>query len=647
MIEKLNTTKSVSLLLVILFVLMFCISFFSEGTFDPGDGVRHYLISRYSWQHHYLFLDSWGKPFFTLISSPFSQFGLIGINVFNILCGLFSSWFCFRIAKKLNFRYAFLVIPILFFSSSYFPTLNSGLTEPFFSLVLITAIYLMFEKRYLFAGIIVSFLPFVRSEGYLILPLFVGIFIYHKKYLHILFLSFATIVYSTIGYFYYKDFFWIINQNPYTGSNRDIYGKGNLFHFLENYNFIWGYVLAITFVLGCIAMVIYIIKHKIKKISSCNNHFLVEELTLIYGSFFIYFLAHSVFWWQGIFNSLGMLRVIAGIMPCSALICLRGFHLIMFNPIVKRKAIEFSVIILFLTSIIYNTIKQDYFPFKLITEQELIKDVGEWFKTTDYKNQLIYFQYPSLAYHLEINPFDTKKSGSLWGLYPQINEWGIHTIPDSTIIIWDAHFGPNEARIPLDSIINDPHFELIKSFYPAERYTTLGSYPFCVYVFMKHNARLTPIVFENYFYDLEQFNKDVINTDSLTMEKSYSGKTSYKFTSNIEFGIMIEKNFVENRMAENTTQVEFRAKIFSHEKNMSDLLAVASISDTENKLIYWDGKKISMNDTAKWENINVFFNAGEALFKTGNKANFYIWNLGKNEFYVDDMELKYWGKSRK
>lgn len=61
MIEKLNTTKSVLLLLVILFVLMFCISFFSEGTFDPGDGVRHYLISRYSWQHHYLFLDSWGK----------------------------------------------------------------------------------------------------------------------------------------------------------------------------------------------------------------------------------------------------------------------------------------------------------------------------------------------------------------------------------------------------------------------------------------------------------------------------------------------------------------------------------------------------------------------------------------------------------
>src|SRR5580700_943620 len=81
--------------IVILFIAIIARS---PATYDTGDGIRHYIISRYSWNHSYLFLDHWGKPFFTLVSSPFSRFGLLGINAFNLVCFILSSVLCYSLA---------------------------------------------------------------------------------------------------------------------------------------------------------------------------------------------------------------------------------------------------------------------------------------------------------------------------------------------------------------------------------------------------------------------------------------------------------------------------------------------------------------------------------------------------------------------
>ena len=139
----LNSKKFVLALLAVLGIMFFYISYTSLGTFDAGDGIRHYLVSRYSWPHPSQLLYSWGKPFFTLISSPFSQFGLIGMNVFNILCGLSSAYFCYKIALKFNIKNAWLAALFLMFTPCYFPTMNSGLTEPFFSFIFIFSVYLL------------------------------------------------------------------------------------------------------------------------------------------------------------------------------------------------------------------------------------------------------------------------------------------------------------------------------------------------------------------------------------------------------------------------------------------------------------------------------------------------------------------------
>lgn len=634
--------KILFFLLTGFFVLFFCLTYFSDATFDAGDGIRHYLVSRYSWQHPDLFLYSWGKPFFTIITSPFSQFGLLGITLFNILCGIGSAYFAYKIAQHLKLNYALLVIPFLLFTPCYFPTLNSGLTEPLFGFVLIFSIYLFFAERYLLACVVVSFLPFVRTEGNLVLPLFLIVLVYRRKFVSIPFLAFGTFIYSVIGYFYFNDFFWVKNQNPYNGENKAFYGSGELLHFVKSYNFIWGSALTILFVFGLLMITIFFIK-KIKA-KALKDSKLPEELILIYGCFAIYFVAHSVMWWKGLANSLGLLRVIAGVAPCSALICLRGLNLFAIPFIREKKILNVALISILVFWVIRSPFKHDYFPFKLDKEQELIKETGDWFKSSPYTKQKVYYLYPYLAHVLNVDSFDPNKVGELWGLYPTIKEWGIGAIPDSTIIFWDAHFGPNECKIPLDTILNDPNFELIKTFKPATPFQVLGGYDFGVYVFMKlGKPKQMDLLFSD-SVSMEEPPSYLENQSTITTEKFFSGKKSCKLSLQNEYSVTIRK--VLSEIPKNTQKIDIEMKLLDSEKNSANAVAVLSIDDESGKNVLWSGMPIVYvkNDSSEWSDARFSFLINASSFSEKSSIKIYLWNKEKKVFYIDDIKVQYWGR---
>ena len=635
--------KILFFLLIGFFIFFFCLSYFAEATYDSGDGIRHYLVSRYCWHHSDLLLYSWGKPFFSIISSPFSQFGLLGINVFNILCGIGSAFFAYKIAKQLKLNYALLIVPFLLFTPIYFPTLNSGLTEPFFGFILITSIYLMFKEKYLWACILISFLPFIRTEGDLVLPLFFIILIYRKKILISPLLAFGTIVYSIIGLFYFHDFFWIINQNPYNGANRAFYGSGPLLYFVKGYNYIWGSALTLLLVAGLVAVVyggFLSLKSKALRASK-----LPEEFFLIYGSFAIYFVAHSIMWWKGLANSLGLIRVLAAVIPCTALVCLRGFNYVMI-PFFRRKMILEIIIVTFLVLwVMRSPFKHDYFPYKLDPEQALIKESSDWFKKSEFTKQKIYYIFPVFAHFLNIDPFNDKRVGELWGLYPSIKEWGIDVIPDSTIIFWDAHFGPNECRIPKDTIMNDPHFELIKAFKPQNEFTTLGGYKFEVFAFMKikQPKKLETLAVD--FFDFEKNNPILDKSETIVSDKAFSGKNASKLSSQNEFSAIVKKQISE--FPKNTLKVDIDCKIADVAENSKDALFVFSIDDEKGKSLLWSGAPLILKPIDKnkiWRSAMAEFVLSLDLYPPNAVAKIYVWNKAKKEFYLDDFKITYIGK---
>lgn len=650
MYKSFSQSNIVVFVLLFLFAMFFCLSFFAEATYDGGDGIRHYLVSRYSWKHPDLLLYSWGKPFFTILSSPFSQFGMIGMNVFNIICAITSSFICFKLSQKLNLKYPFLVILFLCFTPIYFPTINSGLTEPFFGLVLIFSIYLVFDKKFFWATILISFLPFVRSEGYLIFPLFLAVLIYRNKWKLFPLLAFGTVFYTIVGFFHYHDFLWLIHQNPYKGLNYNIYGQGEFLHFINEYDLILGISNGALFLLGLLSALIFLMhKRKIAYTKEGANAFTFEELLLIYGSFLAYFFAHTIFWWKGMGSSLGLIRVMAAIIPCSALICLRGFNLIMLPILIKNKFIEWFIIATISCHIIFSCFNYDFFPYKLNAETIVLKEAADWYKESSFTNKKVYYLYPYLAEALDIDPFEQSKVGELWGLYPSIKKWGASVVPDSAIVLWDGHFGPNEGNIELDSIIRDPNFELIKVFRPKKAFKTLGNYNFEVYVFMKLNSnnahkKTTSLAYE--LYDLENPDVRLANTTTVfNFPQSHSGKKSWKLTSDLEFGVNIIRNISD--IPPNTTEIQYNCMVLDEGNNTTDAKIVLSIDNKTGENLFWEGLQMKSpvaTDSSGWKKFSVRYIVNPNSFPNESLLKFYIWNVSKKDFYVDDVELIYFGK---
>ena len=214
----------------------------------------HYLLARYVPQHPQNLLDHWGKPLFTLLASPFAQLGFTGAKIYNCLVGVLSAWFTYKTAERLGMKTALASIILLLFAPMYFLGLNSSLTEFTFSLVLIAGFYYITADRFYVAAIILSFLPFARTEGFILLPIIGLYFIWQKKYIQLLFLGLGLVVYSTIGAFYhYHDFFWVFTQNPYAGKNG-VYGHSdNFWHFAAGYRDIIGEPQKWLFIIGFVS----------------------------------------------------------------------------------------------------------------------------------------------------------------------------------------------------------------------------------------------------------------------------------------------------------------------------------------------------------------------------------------------------------
>ena len=53
------------------------------------------------------------------------------------------------------------------------------------------------------------------------------------------------------------------------------------------------------------------------------------------------------------------------------------------------------------------------------------------------------------------------------------------------IVIWDAHFGPNEGQMPLENLMNTPGFKLIHLTREHEPFIVLGGYTYEIYFFQR------------------------------------------------------------------------------------------------------------------------------------------------------------------
>lgn len=460
--------------LISIVLLQVVFIFLNETTLGGTDNVTHFQTARYAFKYPQLFLDHWGKPVYTTFSAPFAFFGFRMAQFFNVIIAVLTLLLVYKISKYLYPSGAVFTVVFTAFAPIYFLLMTTCLTEVLFSFVLVVSVYLFIKNRFVFSAIVLSFIPFVRNEGLILFPIFALAFILKRSYLSVLFLSTGAIFYSIIGYFAFGDILWIINKFPHSMGDN-IYGSGELLHFVKNSNFIFGVPLIIVIVLG----LGYWIFEVSRKLQLRSENFIL--FLLIAGSWLAYFSAHSFVWWQGL-SSLGLIRVIGGVIPLAALTGAKGIQFIF----EKAKNRNIAVVILSFVSIaqIFMFFNQNKLPTKAGPIEELITKSTDFVKQ-EFPDRKIYYFNTEFPFSFKIDPYDQTKSN--WGIGDKVQPSNSMEFGD--ILIWDAHFGPNEGRVQLENVENDPFLEPIKSFYPMEKVTVLGGYDYSIQIFEKTKTK--------------------------------------------------------------------------------------------------------------------------------------------------------------
>ena len=158
-------------------------------------------------------------------------------------------------------------------------------------LFLVLSIFLFFKEKYIWSAVVFSFMPIIRNEAIVLLPLFIASFSMKRKFAALPFLSLGFFMISFLGWPFHNDLWWLITNMPYSGSAKDIYGSGDIFHFINNTPKILGWCIGILFIIGTsISTLVWFVKDKYKLIE--NYYF----LRLVVRSFVVLFTPHCYVW---------------------------------------------------------------------------------------------------------------------------------------------------------------------------------------------------------------------------------------------------------------------------------------------------------------------------------------------------------------
>lgn len=418
-------------------VLFMVILFLFDGTGDGGDSVLHYLYAHHVIEHPKNLFNHWAKPLFTLLASSFAYWGFTGIKLFNALCALITAILVSDIVKNFGWKMPLLASSIFLLMPYNLLVIFSGLTEPLFALMISLSISLTIRKKIALAAVVVSFLPFVRSEGLIYLGVFASYLIIDKKWKYLPLLIIGHAVYGISGLIYYDTILWPFTRIPYVG--KENYGSGKPSHFIKQLFYVVGFTIYILMWLGVIDKVIRFFK---KDRDSKHIHI---ETWLIYGFSVAFIVAHTLFWWLGLFHSMGLIRVLLGIAPLLAIIAYRGVMLI-YDLIPKKQFAMAWVCLVLAFAVIHPVLSKKPIKslkaFNLNESQNALINLGNKYASAD--NVYLYAN-PFVSVAFNVDHFDRSSHS---------NDWSLVDDPDqqNLLVIWDNWFTPVEAGVTLEAL---------------------------------------------------------------------------------------------------------------------------------------------------------------------------------------------------
>ncbi len=439
-------------LLAGLLLLSVAVAFVTTNTYDSGDSIKHYLFARYAPQHPLNYLNSWAKPLFTLLASGPAQAGFMGMKLFQ--CGVvaLSAWLAYVVARALRLPAPELVIVFAYAAPDYFIIQFSGLTEPLFGLVLVGAVALAMTNRPGWSAALISWLPFVRSEGFILIGLWVIYLAWRRQWRFLPLLVLGYVLFSAVGAVVLNEPGWVFGRNPY--ATVSVYGHGNWGHFVFSLPGLLGWVLLLLALVGGVRMLRDCLRPAPRQRSLFS-----AELLLIYGSITVFIAAHTIFWALGLFYSFGLTRVLTVTTPLFALVALNGLSWLTtgaHRPTTQRR-IRWAVVAAVVLFPFLGT-RQGFRwqrDFTRPPDQELAHNAADWIrKTYGQGARPLAYDFPYVALATQHDFFDTQARP-----YLSIrNVSQTATLAVGTLVVWDNWYARTESNVPLSQLRDDTRF---------------------------------------------------------------------------------------------------------------------------------------------------------------------------------------------
>lgn len=461
------------------------------------DSWNHYLYARWAWQHPTLLLDQWGKPFFTTLAMPFAQLGIGAVLFLNHLCVLATAWLSYLTARKMGFKNPWMVIFLFAWQPIVLSNVHSVLTEPSNALVLVWICYLFVGNRWKTATIMASFLPIVRSEGFVLLGAILLFFALRNRWKYMPLSVVGVLLYGVVGALISGKWNWLFTENPYV--RQEIAGgfdagHGSFWHYAMHQKEIMGIIVATLCLISLVLVALYVVKRLNRKTPANNSQIALWLWWPLLGFFF---LAHSVLWWKGAMGSHGLLRVFMTVSPVMALLSMYSLDLIM------------RVEIQFLNRLLKATVSVGMFllafpgaglpyPWQSQAQNDVIyngnndnKPVAQalrWIETsTEYKNGILVHQIPAINVFKDLDPWGaesqlhpTSPNGEWMNAKPvkqwpkfskTLSIWSVDTkdsgahdwMPKGSVILWDNFHARRDGNMGRAALLSLKKYRTIYS----------------------------------------------------------------------------------------------------------------------------------------------------------------------------------------
>lgn len=446
---------------------------------EIGDGALHYLQALHSWKHPWLFLDTWAKPVFMVLAAPFAQLGFWGLTLFNSLVALGTMVAIMRMIPDRALLLRWAVPVLLMISPQYLFMVFSGMTEPLFGLLTVSAMYFLLSGRVGLGLALVSLTPLSRPECVGFIPFVAAWVILRGRWRQLPLLLLGVSVYAIFTYFVHGDLFWIVREDPYIGNST--YGHGQWTYYFDRAGDILGIPLLLLSAFAFIAWPFTWWRQRAHR-TEMEDALLLAGLPVV-----AIWVAHSYAWWSGDAGSAGLIRVFATTVPLSVYFVLLVSSVIaadlhQWKP--ARFLLPLSFLLLLFPLGLKDAQKRVPLPAVMVAEQLQVDRAAEYVGMIKRPDTCIAYLYPYFGIVAHTDIWDSASAVNLGML-----NWsmpGAGTQPHD-LVVWDSHFGPNESAFPIKRILEDTAFTLKRVFMGSDNWQD-SSTPFSVWVFERATA---------------------------------------------------------------------------------------------------------------------------------------------------------------